>query len=377
MSQIIKVCLLKFYFCNEIFFKVYKASKITQTIDHLKIGYSAPSNIALIKYWGKYPIQIPANPSISFTLQNCKTETILEASCLPDKTKAFSIAVFVKGEPHSGFRPKIVQFFERIEPYFSFLKQYAFKIETQNTFPHSSGIASSASGFAALSSCLVRLEQKLSGNDHLPLDISKASFIARLGSGSASRSIAGPMMIWGKHKNVKNSNDTTAIPFVDVHNIFKDYQDVILLVDKGQKQVSSSVGHDLMKNHPFAKSRFLQAHDNLSNLLSILKNGDIKRFIEITESEALSLHAMMMSSQPYYILMKPQTLQIIERVWNFRQQENIPLSFTLDAGANVHLLFPKSHKIKVLEFINKELICYCQNEQYICDNIGEGIAPLL
>jgi len=111
-------------------------------------------------------------------------------------------------------------------------------------------------------------------------------------------------------------------------------------------------------------------------LIEVLKNGDLSRFISITESEALSLHAMMMSSQPYFILMKPNTLQIIEEVWNFRTSTDIPLSFTLDAGANVHLLFPKSHKVKVLEFINTKLIGYCQNEQYICDNIGQGVMPV-
>lgn len=355
---------------------MYKASKTIQTFDYIKIGYTAPSNIALVKYWGKYPVQRPANPSISFTLQQCKTETVLEAYKQSKSTNQFDIEVFVEGEIQPDFKPKIIQFFERAEPYFSFLKDYAFKIKTHNTFPHSSGIASSASGFAALSSCLVRLEQKLAGCDLEILNISKTSFIARLGSGSASRSIAGPMMIWGKHNNIAKSKDDIAIAYDDVDEVFKTYQDVILLVDKGQKQVSSSLGHNLMKDHPFAKSRFQQAHDNLTDLLPVLKSGDLERFIQITEGEALSLHAMMMCSQPYFILMKPQTLQIIEHIWNYRQQTGIPLSFTLDAGANVHLLFPKSHNTKVLEFINTELICYCQNEQYICDNIGNGITPL-
>ena len=368
--------MLKFYFCKEIFYSMFKALKVSKFISHTKIGYSAPSNIALVKYWGKYPVQIPANPSISFTLKNCKTETILEVEKASKTNKNFDIEILVDGVINKDFKPKILEFFKRIEPYFSFLKDYHFKINTQNTFPHSSGIASSASGFAALASCLVRLEQKLAGLDTEKLDFAKASFIARLGSGSAARSIAGPMMVWGKHKDLKNSSDDIAIPYDNIHDVFKTYQDVILLVDKGQKQVSSSVGHDLMNNHPFAESRFQQAHHNLSNLICVLEKGDLEQFIKITESEALSLHAMMMSSQPYYILMKPQTLQIIEQVWNYRKTTGIPVSFTLDAGANVHLLFPKTHKTKVLEFINNNLIGYCQNEQYICDNIGQGVMPL-
>jgi len=355
---------------------VFKALKQLHHIDHIKIGYTAPSNIALVKYWGKYPIQLPANPSISFTLQHCKTETTLEVNRHSKSTNYFDVEVYVDGKIKTDFRPKIIQFFERVEPYFSFLKDYTFKIETHNTFPHSSGIASSASGFAALASCLVGLEQKLAGDETEDINISKTSFISRLGSGSASRSIAGPMMLWGKHKDIAESQDDIAVTYRDIDAVFKTYQDVILLVDKGQKQVSSSVGHNLMNNHPFAKARFQQAHDNLSSLLPILQNGDLERFIKTTESEALSLHAMMMSSQPYYILMKPQTLQIIEHIWNYRYETKIPVSFTLDAGANVHVLFPKIHKTKVLEFINTELICYCQNEQYICDEIGTGIRPL-
>jgi len=348
--------------------------KPLKTIDKTSIGFSAPSNIALVKYWGKYPVQLPANSSISFTLNNCKTETYLEIEKAAKTLNNISLKVFVDGEIKDEFKPKILKFFERVDPHFSFLKDYHFTVKTHNTFPHSSGIASSASGFAALASCLVSLEHKLAADNSFNSD--KASFIARLGSGSAARSISGPMMVWGKHKDIKGSNDETAVAFDKVHEVFQDYQDVILLVDKGQKQVSSSVGHDLMNNHPFAKSRFQQAENHLSELIDVLQKGNLERFIEITESEALSLHAMMMCSQPYYILMKPQTLQIIEHVWRFRQSTAIPLCFTLDAGANVHLLFPKDHKTKVLEFINTQLIGYCQNELYICDYIGTGVKPL-
>lgn len=353
---------------------MFEPLEISVNLDQTQVAYSAPSNIALVKYWGKYPVQLPANPSISFTLDQCKTETTLYIERTTSELKNFSIEVLVDSKANADFKPKIIKFFERIEPFFSFLKNYHFKIDTNNTFPHSSGIASSASGFAALASCLVSIENRLAGIEKF--DHQKASFVARLGSGSASRSINGPMMVWGNHKDILESNDDIAIAYNQVDDVFKTYQDVILLVDKGQKQVSSTVGHDLMKNHPFAKPRFDQAHHHLSDLLNVLKNGNLKKFIEITESEALSLHAMMMSSQPYYILMKPQTLKIIEHIWDFRNSSGIPVSFTLDAGANVHVLFPKAHKTKVLELINTQLIGYCENEQYICDNIGKGVKLL-
>ena len=89
----------------------------------------------------------------------------------------------------------------------------------------------------------------------------KASFLARLGSGSACRSIEGDLVVWGKHDEIEGSSDLYGIKYpYEVHHNFKNYQDTILLVDKGEKQVSSTVGHNLMHNHPFAKQRFRQAH---------------------------------------------------------------------------------------------------------------------
>src|SRR5690606_30712639 len=125
-----------------------------------------------------------------------------------------------------------------------------------------------------------------------------------------------------------------------VNEVFRNYQDTILLVDKGEKQVSSTVGHDLMHGHPFAQQRFAQAHENLSAIKKALTDGDIDSFIKIVESEALTLHSMMMTSMPYFILMKPNTLEIINRIWKYRAATGITVCFTLDAGANVHVLYP-------------------------------------
>ena len=157
-----------------------------------------------------------------------------------------------------------------------------------------------------------------------------------------------------------------------MHAVFQDYQDAILLVDKGEKQVSSSVGHNLMHQHPFATQRFEQAHTHLDQLIPILKNGDLPGFIKIVELEALTLHAMMMCSDPYFILMKPNTLEIINALWAFRKASKIPVCFTLDAGANVHVLYPKKYALEVNEFISIKLANYCQNKQYILDSVGKG-----
>ena len=356
------------------------------TIEAANFEWSAPSNIALVKYWGKKENQIPANPSISFTLDNCKTITkvnfirkhfdtsaSLSTSVLSVTNAEFSFDLLFEGQLKEDFKPKIQKFLERIESYCPYLKSYHFSIDTKNTFPHSSGIASSASGMAALAMNIMSLEKELNPTMTDDFFYQKASFLARLGSGSACRSVKENVVVWGKHTEIEGSSDLFGVAFSSkIHPIFTNYQDTILLVDKGEKQVSSTVGHDLMHNHPFAKQRFLQAHHNLSTIKTVLENGNLDDFIKIVENEALTLHAMMMTSLPYFILMKPNTLEIINKIWKFRNETKIPVCFTLDAGANVHVLYPENVLVETLQFIKDELVGYCQNGQYICDQIGFG-----
>tara|TARA_B100001287_G_scaffold272121_1_gene273386 strand:+ start:1518 stop:2597 length:1080 start_codon:yes stop_codon:yes gene_type:complete len=331
------------------------------------VAWESPSNIALVKYWGKKPLQFPANASISFTLKNCFTSTKMSFS----KADKHSVKVLVGGKEQPSFLKKIETFFERIQAYCPYVNHYAFKIETENTFPHSSGIASSASGFSALALCVLSIERKAAGLSDTYF-YKKASFLSRLGSGSACRSVYGPMGIWGVHADYEGSSNDFALPYDNIHAVFKTYQDTILLVDKGEKKVSSSLGHGLMNDHPFAANRFEQARNHMLELQKILKSGNILDFNRLVEREALTLHAMMMTSDPYFMLFKPNTLNIIHKVWEKRESDNIPFTITLDAGANVHLLYPAEYKQLALDFIKDELIVYCQNEQYICDEVGSG-----
>ena len=350
--------------------------KYTQPLEKGNVSWQSPSNIALVKYWGKYGEQLPKNASISFTLSNCRTKT--NVSFQKKESDGFDFEVYLDGKREKGFEPKIQKFFERVEAYVPFLKNYQFKIETSNSFPHSSGIASSASGMSALACCLVEIEKSL-GDSKISEDFfsKKASFLARLGSGSACRSIEGPLVVWGEHPQIGKATNLYGVPYpYTVHKNFENYQDTILLVDKGEKQVSSTVGHNLMHNHPFAEQRFEQANENLSKLIPVLKSGNLPEFISIVESEALSLHAMMLTSNPYFILMKPNTLEIINRIWDFRKESGSRICFTLDAGANVHVLFPEAEKVLVSEFIKTHLTQFCKNGEFIEDSVGFGAVKL-
>ena len=336
-------------------------------ISNQVVSATCPSNIALIKYWGKYANQIPANPSISYTLNHCNTQTSMEF--LADEP--FSVQTFLAGNEEVKFAEKIEKYFKNIEQYLPWILKGKYIIKTENTFPHSSGIASSASGFGAIASCLMRLDEIFSTDNHQPSTINqKASFLARLGSGSACRSLYNGLVVWGKTDEVEGSSDLYAVKYPDseIHPIFKNFNDWVLLIHEGQKTVSSTVGHGLMNTNPYAERRFQEARENFVPLKEILKTGDLQSFIKLVEHEALTLHAMMMMSEPAFILMKTGTLEVINKLWKFREETGNPLFFTLDAGANVHLLFPENESTEAIKkFIETELLEHTQKGGVVKD----------
>ena len=353
-----------------------------------KVGWASPSNIALVKYWGKKGKQIPQNPSISFTLSECRTETFIEY----EKANRFGFSFFFEGKENPVFGAKIEKFLLDNQAFFPFINQLHLKIESRNSFPHSSGIASSASSMSAFVMCLLDIESKLVGPSTSsralvdsvpepvegPINMQKASYFSRLASGSAARSVFPAMALWGKTEAYEGSSDEYAVSLSEyIHPIFKSFHDSILIVSGETKAVSSRAGHALMEGNPYAPARYAQANENIKNLLAALKSGDMNTFINITESEALQLHALMMCSNPSYILMKPNTLRIIEIIRQFRDETKTPLCFTLDAGPNVHLLYPDSEAAKVEHFIQDVLTNYYDQGRWIADRAGDGPKKLL
>lgn len=335
------------------------------TLANQTVSESCPSNIALIKYWGKYDNQIPANPSISYTLNHCRTNTTMEFFA----DEPFSVQTFLSGNEEIKFAEKIEKYFKNIEQYLPWVLQGKYIIRTQNTFPHSSGIASSASGFGAIAKCLMKLDEAFSGERGKEESVKKASFLARLGSGSACRSLYSGLVVWGESQ-IKGSSDLYAVqyPNDEIHDVFKNFNDWVLLIHEGQKSVSSTVGHGLMNTNPYAERRFQEARENFGPMKEILASGDMASFIKLVEHEALTLHAMMMMSDPAFILMQTGTLEVINKIWNFRKETALPLFFTLDAGANVHLLFPDDgSEEQVKAFIEAELLQHTQNNGVVKD----------
>ncbi len=325
----------------------------------------SPSNIAIVKYWGKHGNQLPNNPSISFTLNNCFTETKVTYSQI-ENPNSIEMDFYFEGKENQAFKSKIEKYLQENKEHFTFLNGLHLNIESYNSFPHSSGIASSASSMSALILCLLGIKYK--DNE---INLQEASYLSRLASGSAARSVYPTMTLWGETPSLPESSDEYAISIADMINpVFKTYHDSILIVSSKEKSVSSRAGHSLMNNHPMAENRYATARKNTEDLLTILKQGDLEGFIKIAESEANQLHDLMATSTPSYTLKEENTINIIEKILEFRKETCLPICYTLDAGPNVHLLYPDSCSEQVHSFIDEVLKNYCFNNKWIDDNNG-------
>ncbi len=337
-----------------------------------------PSNIALVKYWGKKAKQIPCNSSLSLTLNKCCTKTRVETlDNISDSHK--SLEFTFAGEENPSYEARIEKTLQLWQQLCPKALQYRLRISSENTFPAGAGIASSASSMAALALCLWTIEKRLAGDtsEFLEKDFETCSEMARLASGSASRSLYGGLVAWDVSQPF-SAHPVLSKSKMDAYGF--ELNDLICLVDSGEKKVSSSEGHELMNSHPFAQLRYERAEGKFQQMKSLFTNqnsptgtaewSDLGLLIE---QEALELHALAMSSSPSVIYFRADTISCIEAVQRFRHQFGPKAFFTLDAGPNLHVLY----LIKDKELIRKELyprLCMIldSDDAFIWDNMGTG-----
>jgi diphosphomevalonate decarboxylase len=333
------------------------------------VSWKSPSNIALVKYWGKKGLQIPLNPSLSMTLTIACTTTKIRASLNGDPGKIRS----VNGDPGHPFLTKMETLLTWISGEIPVLGQYSYDIETANSFPHSAGIASSASGMSAFSLCLLSMASRA-----LPTEMSQddfhmlASFVARMGSGSACRSVYGGFVLWGETDQNPRSSDCYAVPVTHrVHPSLLSLRDAILVISSTPKAISSTEGHKRMNNHPELKTRITEAGNNLAETLLAIGSGDLDRLAGVAENEALSLHAWIRKTSGGISLAEKNSHVAMDHIRAARKK-GIPVFFTLDAGPNVHLLYPETADNAVEQLLREELIPLCEQETVIRDRCGSG-----
>lgn len=327
-------------------------------------SWKSPANIAFVKYWGKKAHQTPANPSLSMTLSECTTTTTTTFS----PSDKLSVQLKFEGRDDEKFALKIKKYLETLATEMPWISQLNVTIATSNTFPHGAGIASSASGLSAFALTLTDYLKQLSPDPDEALFYKRASYLSRLASGSACRSVYGKFVAWGESE-LSETTDKYATK-LSVHPEFNSLLDTVLVISGKEKNVSSTQGHSKMNEHFFAEARYRQGKTNFTQCAQALKDGDFELVGKILEAEAMSLHAMMLTSPEPYSLLKPNTLTAIQAVWAFRKETRLPLYFTLDAGPNLHLIYPEAFKNKISTFITHELKPL--SEMVIDDKIGEG-----
>jgi len=333
------------------------------------VGWESPSNIAVVKYWGKKGIQEPINPSISMTLSNMHTQTRIHyARARHDQGRMW---LRFNGTDNHPFGQRIQKYIDSLAMYFPFLKELDLHIDTRNSFPHSAGMASSASAMSSLALAICSIEQGLREDPLTPEHFfQKASYMARLGSGSAARSIYGNYVEWGQHAY---GSDEFAHPYTKkIREPLSFLHDSVLITSTEPKKMKSSSGHELMDQHPYRQARIEQALSNMEKISRSLRDGDFHSFSEVAEEEALSLHALMLSSRPGYTLLRQATIEIIDELKSFRQETGAEVTFTLDAGPNVHVLYPTREKERIREWMNQKLKPLCEDGKMLHDFTGTG-----
>jgi len=296
----------------------------------------AHPNIAFIKYWGNAnpSLRLPSNGSISMNLEGLETVTSLSSST-QQNTHTLIINDVVQESVKSS---RIAEYLEKIRTLYPF--EGFLTIRSRNNFPISAGIASSASAFAALALAL---------NDFLALGLSEPeiSALARLGSGSASRSIPGGYVQW-EPGNDHQLSFAASIASPTHWQLF----DVILAVTLDEKKISSTRGHQHADTSPYQSVRVHDTPRRLNICRQAIIDKDFEKLAWIIEQDSDMMHAVMLTSDPPIVYWQPASLSIMQTVRELRKN-GVACAYTLDAGPNVHIICPPSSKDAVLDFFSE------------------------
>lgn len=281
----------------------------------------ACANIAFIKYWGKRDaeLNLPANSSLSMNLDRLTTVTTVEFS--PDYHD--DLVILDGREERGAARQRIVTHLGRVRA-MAGLRAKA-RVISENSFPTGAGLASSASGFAALSLAA----SKAAG---LELSEKELSILARFGSGSACRSIPGGFTEWTAGTCSEESFAKQVAP--PEH---WELRDVIAIVSRAHKRIGSTEGHSLASTSHLHQARVASVADRLAQAKTALLGKDLTTLGRLIEEDAVSMHAVMMTSRPPIYYWLPSSVRLIHKVQSWRA-EGLEVYFTFDAGPNVHLI---------------------------------------
>jgi diphosphomevalonate decarboxylase len=304
------------------------------------------ANIAFVKYWGRkdHALRLPLNSSISMNLDRTTTTTTV----LFDRALEADQVMIEDSETSGKAAQRVSEHLDRIRTLAGISARA--QVVSRNSFPMGAGIASSASAFAALTTAACAAAG-------LEPDERTLTILARLGSGSACRSIPAGFVEWHTADTSEGSYAEQIAP--PEH---WDLRDLIAIVQTVHKKVSSTKGHELVGPSPFAEARLAAAERALPVVRDALLARDFVALGEETEQEAIRMHAVAMTSQPSLLYWSPDTVRIMQAVRDWRES-GLAVYFTIDAGANVHVLCEESwageleSRLRALDGVQDVIAC--------------------
>lgn len=310
----------------------------------MKATAVAPSNIAFIKYWGRKneELRLPENGSVSMTLSNLTTTTTVAFNReFPEDM------VTIDGVSNSTEVARVTRHLDRIRKLAGISEKA--QVVSRNSFPSGTGLSSSASGFAALTVAAA-------GAAGLSLSERELSILARQGSGSACRSIPPGFVEWLDGDSNDTSYAETIFP-ADYWTIM----DIVAVVSEGKKDVSTSEGQTIVQTSPFFPARIPRIPQKIENVKTALRSKSFVQLGEISEAEALEMHAVMITSRPALLYWTAGTLSLMKLVPKWRS-EGLAVYFTINTGQDIHLLcLPESRdailaRVRMLPFVKECIV---------------------
>ncbi len=289
------------------------------------------SDVALVKYWGKKDevLRLPENGSVSVKLDGLDTVTTVEFD-----DDLMRDQIMIDGGSDEKELVRVVRHLDRIRKMAG--KEVFARVVSENTFPKGTGLSSSGSGFAALT---------IAATEAIGLKLSQKemSILARQGSGTACRCVCGGWVEW---KDGETSKASFSEMVFDVD--YWDVRDVVVVVDEGKKRVSSTEGHKKAQSGLFFEARQKNINGKIKKIKQYIADKDFEKFGELVEAEALEFHAILLTSQPYYLAWYSGTIEVMHAVRELRE-EGVLAYFTINTGFNVHVLTLPEYESVVVE----------------------------
>lgn len=309
------------------------------------IKVKSPANIAFIKYWGNHDphLVLPNSDTFSMNISHCFTTINMEIHDDPKHKilaiKKYRDADFERANAESLSR--FLKYYESFRQYFGVKKDIGFDIRSENSFPLKAGIASSSSFFSGMALALNHAF-------NLGLSERELSIAARLGSGSATRSIPDGYVWWHQGNDSKSSfAESLAAPD------YWDLIDVVAIVSYGEKSATSHAGHATASTSPLYQSRLKELKVRTKEMRAAFEKKDFTKFGTLCEEEAISLHAVMMTQRPAIYYWNGASIELMKKLQQLRQQ-NIEAYYTFDAGANMHIITEKKHLKAVQKYFEAQ-----------------------